>query len=242
MKKINVKGAIIPNDDKWIYDLFDVESTCPKDVISEIDSLTGEPIQVTINSGGGEVYAASEIYTELKDYEGEVTIRIVGIAASAASVIAMAGHTKMSPTAEIMIHNATMGALGDYNTMDKASQVLQNCNKAVSAAYRHKTGLSEKELLELMNEETWMTAEKAKELGFIDEIMFDDTKAQMVASAEGMLPYQVVNKIRNDKLKQPETVSMNQIKELISEMKNEIVNELKEPKQPVVAKKRGFFF
>lgn len=242
MKKINIKGAIIPNDDKWIYDLFDIESTCPKDVINEIEGLTGEPIQVTINSGGGEVYSASEIFTELKDYEGEVTIRIVGIAASAASVIAMAGHTKMSPTAEIMIHNAAMIARGDYNAMDKASQILQNCNKAVSAAYRQKTGLSEDELLELMNQETWMTAEKAKELGFVDEIMFDDTKAQMVASAEGMLPQQVVNKIRNDKLKQPNTVTMEQIKDLISEMKNEIINELKESEQQAVAKKRGFFF
>lgn len=242
MKKINIKGAIIPNDDKWIYDLFDIESTCPNDVINEIEGLTGEPIQVTINSGGGEVYSASEIFTELKDYEGEVTIRIVGIAASAASVIAMAGHTKMSPTAEIMIHNAATSAWGDYNTMDKASQILQNCNKAVSAAYRQKTGLSEDDLLELMNQETWMTAEKAKELGFVDEIMFDDTKAQMVASAEGMLPHQVVNKIRNDKLKQPNTVTMEQIKDLISEMKNEIINELKEPEQQAVAKKRGFFF
>jgi len=233
VKKINIKGAIIPNDDKWIYELFEYDHTCPNDVMNVLNELNGEPVQVTINSGGGSVYDASEIYAELKDYPGNVEVRIVGLAASAASVISMAGDTvRISPTAEIMIHNAAMLAWGDHKDMDKASEMLKITNKSVSAAYRHKTGLSEDELLSLMEEETWMTAEIAKEKGFVDEIMFDNTKAQMVASAPGALPQQVVNKIRADKMKQPQTVTMDEIQVLMNDMKTQIVNELNEPKEP----------
>lgn len=232
MKKINIKGAIISNDDKWIYELFEYEHTCPSDVVNALEQLNGEPVQVTINSGGGSVYDASEIYTELKDYPGNVEVRIVGLAASAASVIAMAGDTvRISPTAELMIHNASMLAYGDHKNMDKAAEMLRITNKSVSAAYQHKTGLSEEELLALMEEETWMTAETAKEKGFVDEIMFDDSKAQMIASAPGALPQQVINKIRNDKLKEPQTVTMDQLQDLMNDMKTQIINDLK-PKEP----------
>lgn len=226
MKKINVKGAIVPNSDKWIYDIFDMEATSPKDVLNELNDLNGEPIQVTINSGGGDVYSASEIYTELKDYPGEVETRIVGIAASAASVIAMAGKVKMSPTAELMIHNAVMRSVGDYNAMDKTSEILQKTNKAISAAYRNKTGLSEEELLELMNKETWLTADEAKEKGFVDEIMFENEEVKMVASAPGALPQNVIDKMRTNELKKEPSVTIDDIKNVVSEMKTEILNEL----------------
>lgn len=239
MNKINIKGAIISNDDKWIYEMFDYEHTAPKDVVDALNELNGEDVQVTINSGGGSVYDGSEIYTELKDYPGNVEVRIVGLAASAASVIAMAGDTvRISPTAELMIHNAAMLAVGDHNDMQKASEMLKITNKSISAAYRHKTGLSEEELLNLMEEETWLTAETAKEKGFVDEIMFDNTKAQMVASAPGALPQEVINKIRNDKLKQPQSVTMEDVRSLMNEMKTQIIDELtpKEPKQEPVKK------
>ena len=105
MKTIQIKGTIISNDERWIYDWFEWEATAPKDVILP---ETGEPIEVHINSGGGDVYAGSEIYTALRSYQGDVTVKIVGIAASAASVIAMAGDTvEISPTAQIMIHNVS---------------------------------------------------------------------------------------------------------------------------------------
>ncbi|MGD7007617.1 head maturation protease, ClpP-related [Metabacillus sp. 84] len=233
MKKISVKGAIISNDDKWIYDLFEYESTCPKDITAELEGLTGEPVQVTINSGGGSVYDASEIYTELKDYPGNVEVRIVGLAASAASVIAMAGDTvRMSPTAEIMVHNAAMVAWGDHRDMDKASEMLKVTNKSIAAAYRQKSGMSEEDLLNLMNEETWMTAEAAKEKGLVDEIMFEDASVRMIASAPGALPQQVINKVRNDALKKPPTVTMDEIKNMLSQMKSEIINELKPKEEP----------
>lgn len=201
--KINVKGPIITNDDKWIYDLFGMESTCPKDVIDALDESPNEPVEVLINSGGGSVYDASEIYTALRSHSADVKTKIVGLAASAASVIAMAGNTlSMSPTSKMMIHNASTIAFGDYRDMDKTSDLLQVTNKAIASAYRYKSGLSEEELLNLMDEETWLSAEDAKKKGLIDEIMFQENNAPvMVASSaeSGMIPQEVVNKLRDEK-------------------------------------------
>lgn len=160
--KINVKGAIIESDLQWIYDLFDIEATSPKKVADEIETAAGKDIEVIINSGGGSVYAASEIYTDLRSYQGIVETKIVGVAASAASVIAMAGKLSMSPTAQMMIHNASTYAGGDYRDMDDASDFLKNVNKTIANAYQAKSGLSESELLKLMDETTWFTAQQAK--------------------------------------------------------------------------------
>ena len=111
--KINVKGAIVPNNEKWIYDLLDMDATSPNDIIDALPS-TNEDVEIIINSGGGEVMSGSEIYTALKSYAGNVNVKVVGVAASAASVIAMAGDTiEMSPTAQMMIHNASTLAYGD---------------------------------------------------------------------------------------------------------------------------------
>lgn len=196
--KIKVKGPIILNDQKWIYDYFEIESTSPNDVISAIDEANGEALDVEINSGGGSVFAGSEIYTALKSYEGEVTTKIVGIAASAASVIAMAGKkVLMSPTAQMMIHNVSTEMSGDYRQMEHASEVLKTANKTIANAYQIKTGRTQEELLGLMDNETWFTAQKAKELGFVDEVMFES--GQLVASFSGMLPPEVIEKMRNEK-------------------------------------------
>lgn len=201
--KINVKGPIIPNDDKWIYEIFDVEATCPKDVIDALDESPNEDVEVMINSGGGSVYDASEIYTALRSHSGNVQTKVVGLAASAASVIAMAGNTlSMSPTAKMMIHNASTVAFGDYRDMDKTSDLLQATNKAIASAYRSKSGMSEDELLKLMDDETWLNAEDAKRNGLIDEIMFQDNNTPMMVASSadsGMIPQEVVNKLRNEK-------------------------------------------
>lgn len=197
--KINIKGPIISSNDAWIYDWLGIEATSPKSVNKAIEKANGDDLEVEINSGGGSVFAGSEIYTALKSYKGNVTVRIVGLAASAASVIAMAGNRiLMSPTAQIMIHNATARSSGDYRDMDHTSEVLKNTNKTIANAYKIKTGKTEEELLELMDKETWMTADRAKELGFIDEIMFDDD-LDLVASVDysGLLPKETIEKIRN---------------------------------------------
>jgi ATP-dependent Clp endopeptidase proteolytic subunit ClpP len=198
LAKINVKGVIVSNDDAWIYDLFDVDHTSPNHVLEGIDNANGEELEVTINSPGGDVFAGSEIYTVLKEYSGNVTTKIVGIAASMGSVIAMAGDdVKMSPTAQIMIHNVWSMAQGDYRDMQHSADVLENMNKSIAASYRNKTGLEENELLAMMDEETWLNAEQAKAKGFADEVMFESNQLVANASKSPMIPQQVLNKIRN---------------------------------------------
>lgn len=131
------------------------------------------PITLHISSPGGDCVAASQIYTMLMDYPGDVTVHIDGLAASAASVIAMAG-TKvcMSPTACMMIHNPFTAAMGDTDEMRKAIQLLDEVKESIINAYQIKTGLSRTKLSHLMDAETWMNAVKAKELGFCDEILY----------------------------------------------------------------------
>jgi len=199
MAKIKIKGVIIPNDHKEIYEWYGMDATAPKDISDVLEGLIGEPIEVDINSGGGSVFAGSEIYTLLKAYVGKVTINIMGIAASAASVIAAAGDlVNISPTAQIMIHNVQWSASGDNREMLHAAEILENYNKSIANAYILKTGLSQGELLELMNKETWLNATQAKEKGFADEIMFDDDN-KLVASLSptAILPNEVINKTRS---------------------------------------------
>ena len=131
------------------------------------------PIILHINSPGGDCIAASQIYTMLMDYPHDVTVQIDGMAASAASVIAMAG-TKvcMSPTSMMMIHNPFTMAMGDTEEMRKAIQLLDEVKESIINAYEIKTGQSRTKLSHLMDSETWMNAWKAKELGFCDEVMF----------------------------------------------------------------------
>lgn len=199
MHRLQIKGVIVSNDDKWIYEWFEMDATCPRDVSNQIEKANGEDLEVEINSGGGDVYAGSEIYTTLKDYKGNVTVKIMGIAASAASVIAMAGKkVLMSPTAQMMIHNVSSGTWGDYRDMEHEAKVLKNYNTSIANAYMLKTGIEQKDLLDLMNDETWFNAQQALENKFIDEIMFNE-QSKFVASYSNTisLPQEVINKIRN---------------------------------------------
>ena len=195
---ISVKGPIIDSDDQWIYDWFEVEATSPKKVIDSINQAkNNEDIEIEINSGGGSVFAGSEIYTALKSYSGKVTTKVVGLAASAASVIAMAGDKILiSPTGQIMIHNASGGFGGDYRDMEKGAEILKNVNATISNAYRIKTGLSSDELLDMMNKETWLTPQQALEKKFVDEIMFTNDIKLVASINNGMLPQEVINKMK----------------------------------------------
>jgi len=103
----------------------------------------------------------------------------------------------MSPTAQMMIHNVSSRAEGDYREMEHTAEILKSANDTIANAYRLKTGKEQDELLSLMNKETWMTAQKAKELGFIDEIMFEDLQLAASTSYSGLLPLEVINKMRN---------------------------------------------
>ena len=129
-------------------------------------------ITVWINSPGGDCVAAAQIYNMLMDYPHDVTVKIDGIAASAASVIAMAGtRVLMSPVSMLMIHNPMTVAMGDTGEMQKAIEMLSSVKDSIINAYEIKTGLSRAKLSHLMDAETWMDAGKAVELGFADEVM-----------------------------------------------------------------------
>ena len=129
-------------------------------------------ITVWINSPGGDCVAAAQIYNMLMDYKGDVTVKIDGIAASAASVIAMAG-TKVlvSPVSMLMIHNPMTAAFGNSEEMQKAIEMLSSVKDSIINAYEIKTGLSRAKLSHLMDAETWMDAHSAVELGFADDIL-----------------------------------------------------------------------
>lgn len=182
MAKIKVEGVIIPNDYKWFYqNWLEEDSTCPNDVESAIANANGDLLEVEINSPGGEVSAGSDIYTMLREY-GNIKIQITGQACSAASVIAMAGPSEMSPTALLMVHCASSCAYGDHNEMDRAAEMLTAADRAICAAYVTKSGMSEDEALAMMESTTWLTAEDAVKRGLVDEIMFEDESTPMVAS------------------------------------------------------------
>lgn len=142
------------------------------------------PITLWINSPGGDCIAASQIYTMLMDYPDEVTVKIDGIAASAASVIAMAG-TKvlMAPTALMMIHNPATITMGDHEDMKRAIEMLDEVKESIINAYEIKTGVSRIKLSHLMDAETWMNANKAIELGFVDDVLKDEKQSEPTFSA-----------------------------------------------------------
>ena len=188
MKRINVYGVIIPNDYKWYYDWFDEDSTCPKDVTAVLSEANGEEIEVYINSPGGMIEAGSEIYTALREYQGKAKIKIVGEACSAASIIAMAGYCEMSPTALMMVHCVSSGARGNHTDMEHMAEILRTADDALSNAYIAKTGMSKEEALQMMEKETWLTAEQAKEKGLIDSIMFDEKEPLRLTASNFELP------------------------------------------------------
>lgn len=196
MTKIEIKGVIVMNDYKEIYDWFGMENTSPSDVISQLPT-DNSPIEIIINSPGGHVDAGTEIYSRLKEYEGEVTTKVFSMAASSASIIAMAGDKVLiAPPAQLMIHNVTGLSDGDYREHQHNAKIFENYNKAIANAYVLKTGKSEEEILHMMNEETFLNAQQAVEHGFADGIMFE-SKMQIVASANiTMLPQNVVEKAR----------------------------------------------
>ena len=213
MADIEIKGTIASNDDGWIYDYFGIENTTPKKVKDALKEANGEEVTIQVNSGGGDVFAGNEIYYLISGYKGNATVDITGFAASAATIVCCAGNrVRATPGAQYMIHNVSCSAYGDYNEMDHTSEILQNANKAISNIYRVKTGLSEKELLDLMNEETWMDATRAKELGFVDEIigdngLFNSRPLTIHNSVAKILSDEVKNKIRNT-VKNPDMSDM----------------------------------
>lgn len=169
------------SDETWYGD-----EVTPKLFERELNAGTGN-ITVWINSPGGCVFAAAQIYNMLMEYKGDVTVKIDALAASAASVIAMAG-TKilMSPVGLMMIHNPMTIAIGDSREMQKAGEMLDEVKESILNAYEVKTGLSRTKLSHLMDGESWFNAKKAVELGFADGILGSTGKTEDAASGVGM--------------------------------------------------------
>ncbi len=198
--QINVSGDIISNDDKWIYDWLEWDSTCPNDIKNALATKPeNEKLTVLVNSGGGSVMAGQEIYSLLCG-RSDVEIKVQSLAGSAASVIAMANHCEISPVAMIMIHNVSMsGASGDYHDMQKNTEILRQMNAALASAYTAKTGKSQEEILKLMDRETWLTANQALEMGFVDGIIKNE-KPVFANNVSGMrLTDEIRNKVLNEK-------------------------------------------
>lgn len=161
---LRINGVIA--EESWLDD-----DITPAVFASELNAGSG-PVTIWLNSPGGDVVAAARIYNMLLDYPGKVTVNIDGIAASAASVIAMAASTvAMSPVSMLMIHNPATLAMGDKTELSRALDMLESVKDSIINAYQLKTGLSRAKLSKLMDMETWMDATAAIDLGFANEIL-----------------------------------------------------------------------
>lgn len=195
--KIDIKGVIVPNDDKEVYNFFAIESVSPKDVTDALKQANGKPVDVYINSSGGDLFAGTEMYAALQEYKGEVNIHVVGKACSAASIILCAGKSDITPAGMVMIHNVSVVAGGDYHDMGAASEMLKQANDSVAAAYQLKTGKSRAEILKAMDNETWMSSAEAVRFGIVDGIagpMRD--QPQLAAASSPLMPKAMIEKAR----------------------------------------------
>ncbi|HFZ7214030.1 TPA: head maturation protease, ClpP-related [Streptococcus agalactiae] len=166
VRTLRIEGQIA--DETWFGD-----EVTPQQFRNDLISGTGD-ITLWINSPGGDVFAAAQIYNMLMDYQGDVHVIIDGLAASAASVIAMAGTTvSMSPVAMMMIHNPWTFAQGEAKDMAKVIEMLGEIKESIINAYELRTGLSRTKISHLMDSESWFNAKKAVELGFADKVLFE---------------------------------------------------------------------
>ena len=170
------------SDETWWGD-----EVTPQMFREELDAVEGD-IDLWINSPGGDCYAAAQIYNMLMEYKGNVAVKIDGIAASAASVVAMAGSTvEMSPVATIMIHNPMTVSIGDTHEMERTITFLSEIKESIINAYEIKTGLSRAKISRLMDAETWMNAKKAVELGFADSVLYENREHLTGEAADGLI-------------------------------------------------------
>lgn len=187
---LELGGCICDNGETW-YD----DDVCPQAFRDELESAQGN-VTVQINSPGGDMFAANRIYTMLREYKGKVTVFIDSLAASAASVIAMAGdEVEISPVGMIMIHNPSTFAWGDHNEMERTAATLNEMKEAIINAYQAKTHLSREKLSDLMEQETWMNANKAVEMGFADRIRGEEKSTGGVLFGAKAADRAVMNKI-----------------------------------------------
>ena len=199
--------------ESWLDD--DVTPQLFKD---ELESVTGD-IEVWLDSPGGDVMAATQIYNMLKNYKGKVTVKIDSLAASAASVVAMAGdEILMSPLSLMLIHNPLTVAAGNVDDMQKAIDMLDEVKQSIINAYELKTGLSRAKISHLMDCETWLSAKKAVELHFADGILFGKNEAEIDDESYAFSQREVSNNLIN-KLKTKSGVKISDLETRLNLLK-----------------------
>lgn len=196
-KTIDIKGTVVDDETAAFYSFFGIPSVSPSAVAQILND--GDDVEVNIASNGGDVFSASEIYTMLRQSKADVTVNIQGLAASAASVIAMAGNkVNISPTAQLMIHQAASYGGGNKDDLAHEIDVLDGIDKSIASAYESKTGMSQGDLLNMMAQETRIGAQEAVDKGFADEIMFVNEKQAAFSNATAnIVPKSAVNKLLN---------------------------------------------
>ena len=200
MATIQMNGEVIPSDYADVYDYLGYENINPKAIKQALNEANGSDVELEINSPGGYVDAGSEIYTALKEYQGQVIAKITGQACSAASWIALAAdRVEMSPTAQMMIHRASTMSIGNSDDLASDLNALNSLDKSFVDLYSQRTGLDAQEVYRLMCNTTWMNAKEAVDKGCADEIMFQNDKKPALVNADGSLSVKpdTINKIKN---------------------------------------------
>ena len=197
MKQYDLNGAIVSNDDAWIYDWFEKDYISPAKVKSFLTEAAGDDVVLNINSGGGDLYSGVNIHDMIQAYSGDVEIHVSGIAASAASIIAMAGRCLMSPASVMMIHNTACQDYGNKRDKINTAGVLGIHDKAIAQLYAQKTGKDMSEISRMMDKETFLDAKTALENGFIDGILTAEN-ASRITNAWGnvMIPPAAIERLR----------------------------------------------
>ena len=191
------------SDETWFGD-----EITPANFKAELAKHSGN-VTVWINSPGGDCFAASQIYTMLRNHKGKVTVKIDGIAASAASVVAMAGdETLIAPTGMLMIHNPSTVAFGNKEAMQKAIELLDEVKESIINAYEEKSGLSRSKIARMMDDETWLNAKKAQSLGLVDGILFASGQPQPQPKPEEDEPDEDENTPKQDEPKEDNLTAM----------------------------------
>lgn len=192
--KLNIDGYIIDEQDKWMYDLFEIPYLTLAKMRAFLVEANGDDIELTINCFGGDVWTSAAIYAELRAYSGKSLANIVGLSASASTFL-MLGCQKViaSPMASIMIHNAQSSSDGDYREMEHTAAVLKQVDETIRNAYEIKTGKSRDELKKYMDDETWLSPQDALELGIIDEIDLKDGEVLSDPKYSMLMPSRMTN-------------------------------------------------
>ena len=168
MKTIEIVGDILDDYYGAMYERYNIPASYPKKVKSQLAEAAGDDVEININSGGGDVFSGFEIYSEILKYKGNVHINVTGLAASAASVIMCAGECYISPVGTVMVHCSACCARGNHNDLEKTAEALKTIDESIANAYVTKTGMTKEKAVALMEDTTWITAEKAVEMGLCD--------------------------------------------------------------------------